>query len=146
MRALLQRVNEASVRVDGKTTGAIGTGLLVLLGVGKGDTLERARWLAEKVVSLRIFADEQGVMNRSLADLRGEILLISQFTLYADCRKGRRPSFDSAESPQIAEELYRSFAGILTELGHEPREGVFGAHMDVHLVNDGPVTVMVESP
>ncbi|MBN1443715.1 MAG: D-tyrosyl-tRNA(Tyr) deacylase [Planctomycetes bacterium] len=146
MRALLQRVHEASVRVGGRITGAIGKGLLVLLGVRKGDTADDALWLAGKVVSLRIFPDEQSAMNRSLGDVGGDILLISQFTLYADCRKGRRPSFDAAEAPESAETLYRIFAGGLEKLGHKPEEGVFGAHMDVHLVNDGPVTMMVESP
>jgi D-tyrosyl-tRNA(Tyr) deacylase len=144
MRALLQRVRRAAVEVEGEQLGAIGRGLVVLLGVGKGDTEERARKLAEKVVELRVFPDGKHPINRSLRDVGGEILLVSQFTLYADCRKGRRPSFEEAESPELAAALYRRFALALTALGFPPREGVFGAHMVVTLENDGPVTVMLE--
>jgi len=145
VRALLQRVRSARVEVDGRVAGEIGPGLVVLLGVGRGDTPERARALARKVVELRVFPDERHSMNRSLGDAGGEVLLVSQFTLYADTTRGRRPSFEAAEEPARARELYGEFAAALAGLGHPPREGVFGAHMLVSLENDGPVTVLLES-
>ena len=146
MRALLQRVRSAAVEVDGQVVGSIGRGLLVFLGVGRDDRTEDARKLAEKVVQLRIFPDEKHAMNRSLGDVEGAVLLVSQFTLYADCRKGRRPSFEGAETPEQAESLYREFAGFLERLGHPPQEGIFGAQMNVSLENEGPVTILLESP
>lgn len=146
MRALLQRVRRATVTVDGRSTGEIGSGLLVFLGVARGDGAEDARRLAAKAVQLRVFPDEHKSMNRSVTDIQGEILLISQFTLCADCRRGRRPSFDGAAAPEDARELYQEFARALVELGHRPQEGVFGAHMAVSLENDGPVTILLESP
>ncbi len=145
MRALLQRVSRASVNVGGKETGAIGSGLVVLLGIKRGDGEDDAKKLATKIIELRVFPDEKHAINRSLKDARGEILLISQFTLYADCRKGRRPSFDLAAKPPEAEALYRFFARELEKSGFKPQEGMFGAHMAVSLVGDGPVTIMLES-
>lgn len=145
MRVLLQRARRAAVDVDGRRSGAIERGLVVFLGVGKDDTEADGQWLAEKVVDLRIFPDDKHSMNRSLRDVGGEILLVSQFTLYADCRRGRRPSFDPAGDPEEAARLYRKFAAQLSDLGFPPKEGVFGAHMVVHLENDGPVTILVDS-
>lgn len=145
MRALVQRVHNASVVVDGETTGAIGPGLLILLGVHQEDTEEEAEWLARKCARLRIFADEEGLMNRSLLDTGGEALVVSQFTLYGDASGGNRPSFSTSAPPEPAEQLYELFN---ERLGHHlstPVEtGVFGAMMDVHLVNDGPVTILIE--
>ena len=146
MRALLQRVRQASVRIEKAEVGVIGPGLLVFLGVARGDRDEDARKLAEKVVQLRIFPDEKHAMNCSIADAGGDILVVSQFTLYADCRRGRRPSFDRAERPEEAEKLYREFSRALAGLGHRPQEGKFGARMAVSLENDGPVTILLESP
>ncbi len=145
MKALLQRVRTASVEVDGEIVSSIDKGLLVLLGVGKGDTEEDCKKLAAKVVDLRIFPDENHSMNRSLLDSGGEVLLVSQFTLQADCRRGRRPSFTGAEEPALAEEMYKAFAAHLLSSGVSTREGVFGAHMNVRLDNDGPVTIMLDS-
>jgi D-tyrosyl-tRNA(Tyr) deacylase len=145
MRAVVQRVRSARVEVEGQTTGAIGRGLVVLLGVASGDGDEEVSYLANKVLHLRVFPDERLPMNRSLMDVGGEILLVSQFTLYGDCRKGRRPSFDRAEAPAGAELLYRRFADFLTRAGHTPQEGVFGASMVVSLENDGPVTLLIDS-
>lgn len=144
MRALLQRVRSAAVDVDGETVAAIGPGLLIFLGVGRGDVRESASRLAEKIVHLRVFPDAERSLNRSIAESGGEILLVSQFTLYADCRRGRRPSFDLAAPPAEAEALYREFAKALSSLGCEPREGIFGANMQVRLQNDGPVTLWLE--
>lgn len=144
MRALLQRVSRAAVRVDGRTVGTIEGGLVVLLGVRDGDTTAEARWLADKLVGLRIFEGESGKFDLSLDDVGGALLVVSQFTLYADTRKGRRPSFSAAARPEIAEELYDWFVSYLRESGHVVETGVFGAMMDVELVNDGPVTIMVE--
>lgn len=146
MRVVLQRVTEASVSVDGKREGAIGEGLLVLLGCGHHDGEEEIKYLAEKLVNLRIFADAEGRMNRSLLDLGGSMLIVSQFTLYADTRKGRRPSFVEAMKPDQAEVLYEGFCDYVSSLGIEVQKGVFGAHMRVDLVNDGPVTMVLESP
>ena len=139
MRAVVQRVSRASVAVDGAVVGSIGPGLLVLLGVAPDDTAEQVRWLADKVVNLRIFGDDEGKMNRSLLDAGGGCLVVSQFTLYGDARKGTRPSYEAAARPEHAEPLYERFADRLGA-----RRGVFGAHMEVELVNDGPVTVLVE--
>jgi len=144
MKVVLQRVSEASVRVDGKLTGSIDRGYVVLLGIGEGDTKEQIDKMVEKIRKLRIFADENDKINLSVEDIDGEILVVSQFTLYADCKKGNRPSFTNAGSPGLAEELYDYFIeasrGKFKKVGH----GVFGAHMRVSLVNDGPFTVILE--
>jgi D-tyrosyl-tRNA(Tyr) deacylase len=144
MRVVLQRVSQASVTVEGTVSGAIQQGLVLLLGVGHDDSETALNWLAEKCVNLRIFEDEQGKMNRSLLDVGGSILLISQFTLYGRCEKGRRPDFMQAAAPQKAETMYQQFGARLQELGVEVAWGVFGAHMDLALVNDGPVTMLLE--
>ena len=144
MRAVIQRVSEAGVTVEGKVTGAIGKGLLVLLGVGYGDTEDTARALAAKVAKLRIFNDPQGKMNLSVEDVAGGVLVVSQFTLLADTRKGNRPSFTDAAPPEEANRLYELFADAVAALGLPVAKGVFGAHMDVRLVNDGPVTIVME--
>jgi D-tyrosyl-tRNA(Tyr) deacylase len=146
VRAVVQRVSSARVEVDGEVTGAIGRGLLVLLGVGQGDADKQAIWLAEKIAGLRIFEDADGKMNLSVQDIGGWILVVSQFTLYGDCRKGRRPSFTEAAPPDLAERLYQVFVSHLRALGVPVETGVFQAHMDVHLVNEGPVTMIVEAP
>ena len=146
MRAVLQRVSRARVTVGDETTGEIGPGLLVLLGVAPTDTPEQARWLADKVVGLRIFNDADGKMNRSLLDVGGSALVVSQFTLYGDCRKGRRPSFDAAASAEQARSLYEHFVAVARDSGAHVETGVFQAMMAVSLVNDGPVTFMLESP
>ena len=145
MRAVIQRVSEASVRVDGIVVGAIGPGLLVLLGVGKDDTPADVDVLADKVPGLRIFEDQAGKMNLSLLDTSKAILLVSQFTLYANTRKGRRPSFFDAKAPGEAEALIRLFAQRCRDRGLTVQEGVFAADMKVHLVNDGPVTLWLDS-
>jgi D-aminoacyl-tRNA deacylase len=145
MRAVVQRVSEAWVRVDGREVGRIGRGLLVLLGVGREDGDRDADQLAEKVVNLRIFADEAGHMNRSLLEVSGELLVVSQFTLYGDARKGRRPSFVNAAPPSDAERLYRRFIDQAGANGLHVASGVFQAMMDVGLVNEGPVTILLDS-
>ena len=145
MRALLRRVTEATVRVDGAPVGQIASGLLVLLGVGQKDTDRDAAFLADKVAHLRIFSDEAGKMNLSLLQTRRAALVVSQFTLYADTRGGRRPSFIGAAPPKEAERLYEAFCEKLLEAGVRVERGVFAAHMQVALVNDGPVTVLLES-
>ena len=145
MRAVIQRVSEASVVVEGQVVGAVGAGLLVLLGVGQGDGVEEARLLAEKTAQLRIFSDDEGKFNRSLADVGGGALVVSQFTLYADTRKGRRPSFTDAAPPELAEPLVRAYADALRAQGVEVATGVFGAMMRVSLVNEGPVTIILDS-
>jgi D-tyrosyl-tRNA(Tyr) deacylase len=144
MRAVIQRVSEASVTVDGKVTGAIGKGLLVLLGVGHADTETTAQALAAKIVKLRIFSDTEGKMNLSVQDVAGGVLVVSQFTLLADTRKGNRPSFTDAAPPEIGNSLYEEFCRALAGLGVPVAKGVFGAHMDVRLANDGPVTIVME--
>jgi D-tyrosyl-tRNA(Tyr) deacylase len=143
--AVVQRVAHSSVRVDGSTVATIGPGLNVLLGVADGDGEREADDLAAKVVNLRIFADERGKMNRSLIDTGGELLVVSQFTLLGDCRKGRRPSFVEAAEPALARRLYRHFVDRTRELGIETRTGRFGAEMTVEIVNDGPVTLLLDS-
>ena len=145
MRAVLQRVSEAAVSVAGETVAAIGPGLLVLVGVGRGDVEADAESVADKVVHLRIFEDDSGHMNRSVLDTGGAVLVVSQFTLYGDTRRGRRPGFSSAAAPEEAKPLYRSFVARLSAAGLEVREGVFGAMMDVRLVNRGPVTLLIDS-
>jgi D-tyrosyl-tRNA(Tyr) deacylase len=145
MRAVLQRVSQASVTVGDEVVGAIGQGLLILLGVGVGDSYAEARLLAEKTANLRIFADEEGRFNRSLLDVGGEALVVSQFTLYADTRRGRRPSFSDAAPPEIAAPLVDIFADELRRLGVAVSTGRFGAMMRVALVNDGPVTILLDS-
>lgn len=145
MRVVLQRVSEASVRIEGETVGAIGPGLVVLAGFHNGDDGDTVTWMAEKLANLRIFADERGRMNRSLLDMGGEALVVSQFTLYGDARKGRRPSFIKAARPEIAVPLYETFVEALEGLLPDPvQTGRFGAMMDVALVNDGPVTLVIE--
>jgi D-tyrosyl-tRNA(Tyr) deacylase len=145
MRAVIQRVSEASVEVDGQVVGRTGPGLLVLLGVGHGDTAEEARQLAEKTAGLRIFSDAEGKFNLSLLDVRGGALVVSQFTLYADTRRGRRPGFSDAAAPELAAPLVEAYAAALGALGAPVATGVFGAHMRVALVNDGPVTIILDS-
>ena len=144
MRALVQRVRKGSVSVDGKTLAQIGQGLVILLGVGEGDSEAEARWLASKCAHLRVFADEQGKMNRSLLETQGEAIVVSQFTLYGDVQKGRRPSFVHAAPPEHAEPLVERFAAILQEEGVPTQTGSFGAMMLVEIENDGPVTLMLE--
>ncbi|MFN2114966.1 MAG: D-aminoacyl-tRNA deacylase [Anaerolineae bacterium] len=144
MRALIQRVSGASVQVDGETVGAIGPGLVVLLGVRDGDTEAEAKWLANKILGLRVFEGADGKFDQSLAHVGGALLVISQFTLYGDTRKGRRPSFGAAARPEAAEDLYEWFTEYVRGRGFEVETGVFGAMMDVALVNTGPVTLMLE--
>jgi D-tyrosyl-tRNA(Tyr) deacylase len=146
MRVVIQRVKLARVEVDGQVTGAIGPGLLVLLGIAKTDAVKDAAYLAEKILHLRIFPDSDGKMNRSVAEAGGSLLVVSQFTLYGDCRKGRRPSFDLAASPQEAARLYQYFVDMVREGSVPVETGVFQAAMQVHLVNDGPVTIICDSP
>lgn len=146
MKALLQRVQHASVTVDGQLISQIGPGLLVLLGVGPDDTEKEAEFLADKAARLRIFQDENDKMNLSLLDVDGEMLVVSQFTLYADCRKGKRPSFTGAAAPAHADALYEYFQNCVRDLGvKQVRHGVFGADMKVDLLNDGPVTIMLDT-
>ena len=146
MRVVVQRVSRASVRIAGETVGAIGRGLLVLLGVTHEDTLADVHWLAEKTVGLRVFDDGEGKMNLGVTDVAGSVLVVSQFTLYGDCRKGRRPSFIQAAPPDIAVPLYEAFIDAMRALGVPVETGRFGAMMDVELVNDGPVTLILEHP
>ena len=145
MRACIQRVSEAQVTVEGEVTGQIGRGLVVLLGVGHDDGDAELDWLAEKVIGLRIFEDETGKMNRSLVEVGGVMLVVSQFTLYGDCRKGRRPSFTSAAPPEVAERMYESFVSKVRAAGIEVATGRFREHMLVSLVNDGPVTLWIDT-
>jgi D-aminoacyl-tRNA deacylase len=145
MRAVVQRVTRASVVVDGAVVGAIDRGLMVLLGAGQGDGEEQARFLADRVVGLRIFEDEQGRMNRALSEVGGALLLVSQFTLYCDVRRGRRPSFVDALEPEKARELMEVFAEAVRELGILVQTGIFGARMEVELINAGPVTLILDT-
>lgn len=144
MRAVVQRVKKASVSVDGRTVGAIGPGLTILLGVKEGDTEEEARWLASKIATLRIFADNEGKLNRSVLDIGGRALVVSQFTLYADCRRGRRPSFVEAARPEVADPLLSRFVEFLRGEGLTVETGIFQAEMLVEIHNDGPVTIILE--
>ncbi len=146
MRAVVQRVSRARVSVTGNVVGEIGQGLLVLLAAAHGDGPEQVRWMAEKISGLRVFGDEAGKMNLGLTDVRGEMLVVSQFTLYGDCRKGKRPSFTGSAPPDAAVALYKDFIHAVRKLGVHVEEGIFGAMMDVELVNDGPVTLIVDSP
>ena len=145
MRAVVQRVRSCRVVVAGETVGEIGPGLLVLLGIRTGDGPDQVRWMADKIVNLRILEDAQGKMNVSVADARGSILVVSQFTLYGDCQKGRRPSFIDAARPEVAEPLYESFVNAIKLHGVPVATGRFGADMQVELVNDGPVTIVIDT-
>ena len=145
MRAVLQRVRRASVTIDQETVGEIGNGILLLLGISERDGKEEVAYLAEKCVGLRIFEDSEGKMNRSLADVGGKMLIVSQFTLYADCKKGKRPSFTGAARPEHAIPLYESFVETVEEKGINVQTGVFGADMLVSLENDGPVTILLDT-
>src|SRR6202142_4544519 len=144
MRALLQRVSRASVSVDGNVISSIGKGLLILLGIGHGDGEDQARFLAEKIANLRVFQDEQGKTNLSVLDIKGEAIVVSQFTLYADARKGRRPSFTEAAGPEIAAPLVERFVELLRGRGVPTQTGRFGEHRTVEIQNDGPVTIWLE--
>jgi len=144
VRIVLQRVTTASVEVDGKVVGQIGRGLLALVGVAHEDTDDEARWLADKTAELRIFPDDQGKMNRSLIDVGGSALVVSQFTLLGDCRKGRRPAFTAAGHPDLADRLYLRYADFIADRGIHVQRGVFAADMKVSLVNDGPVTMVID--
>ncbi|MBO5198441.1 MAG: D-tyrosyl-tRNA(Tyr) deacylase [Lachnospiraceae bacterium] len=144
MRVVIQRVKKAEVSVEGTVIGKVGLGYLVLLGVGEGDDEQTVRTYADKMLKLRIFADENGKTNKSLADVGGGLLIVSQFTLYADCRKGNRPSFVKAGTPERAKELYEYFTAYCTEQGYEAQTGEFGAHMEISLVNDGPFTIVLD--
>ena len=145
MRAVLTRVKYASVTIDGQTVGKIGPGFLILLGVGPEDTEEHARVLAEKALGLRIFEDENGKMNLGLDAVQGQVLVVSQFTLYGNCRKGRRPSFTEAAGPELGNALYEKFLSICRDLGYPPQHGRFGADMKVESLNDGPVTLILDT-
>ena len=143
MKLVIQRVNQASVTIENKLYSSIEKGLLVLFGVEKDDSEEMLEHFAQKLLKLRIFEDEQGKMNKSVLDIRGEMLVVSQFTLCADCKKGTRPSFDNAKEPKIAKEYYEKFVEILKKSGINIKTGVFGAHMEVALLNNGPVTIIL---
>ena len=145
MRAVLTRVNSASVTIDGQVVGRIGKGFLILLGVGPNDTEKECRYLAEKALSLRIFTDDQDKMNLGLSDVGGQVLVVSQFTLYGNCRKGRRPSFVEAAGPELGNRLYEQFLKDCEDLGFPPQHGEFGAHMQVESVNNGPVTLILDT-
>ena len=145
MRAVLTRVTSASVTIDGQVAGQIGKGFLILLGVGPEDTEQTCRYLAEKALSLRVFEDENGKMNLGLSDVDGQVLVVSQFTLYGNCRKGRRPSFVGAADPELGNRLYEQFLQECRRLGYEPQHGRFGADMKVASVNDGPVTLILDT-
>jgi len=145
MRAVVQRVRAARVEVEGRTVGEIGRGFLVLLGVAKGDTAREAEWMAQKLAGLRLFEDAEGKMNLGLEEVGGAILIVSQFTLLGDCRKGRRPSFTEAAPPEEADRLYQLVVGKMKTNGLRVETGVFQAHMQVHLTNDGPVTLLLDT-
>lgn len=145
MRAVVQRVKSASVSIDGRVTGSIGKGLVVLLGIHELDGNAEAKWMADKIINLRIFADAEEKMNLSLSDIEGEMLIVSQFTLYGDCRKGRRPGYSGAAPPEIAEPVYDNFVRQVVSRGISTATGTFQAMMEVSLVNDGPVTLLLDS-
>ena len=145
MRAVVTRVKSASVTIDGQVVGNIGQGFLILLGVGPNDTEKECRYLAEKILGLRVFEDENEKMNLGLEAVNGQVLVVSQFTLYGNCRKGRRPSFVEAAPPALGEELYERFLQLCRELGYPPQHGQFGADMQVASVNDGPVTLLLDT-
>ena len=145
MRAVLTRVRSASVTIDGRVNGSISRGFLILLGVGPNDTERECRYLAEKALGLRVFEDENGKMNLGLDAVGGQVLVVSQFTLYGNCRKGRRPSFTDAANPELGNTLYEKFLEICAELGYPPQHGEFGADMQVESVNDGPVTLILDT-
>ncbi|MCF6461359.1 D-aminoacyl-tRNA deacylase [Clostridium sp. Cult3] len=145
MRAVVQRVLNANVKVNGDTVGKIGKGLLVFLGIGEDDDNKDLEYMVEKILGLRIFEDTNSKMNLSLLDVEGEILVISQFTLYGDVRKGKRPSFSSSARPEMAESMYNKFIAMCKERGIKAEEGIFGADMKVELINDGPVTILIDS-
>ena len=145
MRAVLTRVRSASVTIDGELVGQIGKGFLILLGVGPEDTEKECRYLAEKALGLRVFEDENGKMNLGLSDVGGQVLVVSQFTLYGNCRKGRRPSFTDAANPDLGNRMYEKFLSYCEELGFPPQHGRFGADMKVSSVNDGPVTLILDT-
>ena len=143
MKLVIQRVNSASVTIENKIYSSINKGLLVLFGVEKDDSEDMLEYFAQKLLKLRIFEDEKGKMNKSVLDIEGEILVVSQFTLCADCKKGTRPSFDNAKEPKIAKEYYEKFVEILKKSGLNVKTGVFGAHMQIELINNGPVTIIL---
>jgi D-tyrosyl-tRNA(Tyr) deacylase len=145
MRMVCQRVSEAKVTVNNETVGSIGKGLLVYLGVGKGDTIDDAQFMSDKIVNLRIFPDEAGKMNLNVQDVAGAILLISNFTLHGDCRKGRRPGFDAAAEPALAQQLYEKVADLIAAQGVPVEKGIFGEYMHVTSINDGPVNFLLDS-
>jgi len=145
MRSVVQRISKGKVVVDDKVTGEIDNGLLIFLGVAKEDTIQDVKYMAEKVVNLRIFEDEDEKMNLSVIDIEGKVLAVSQFTLMGDCRKGRRPNFTEAAKPEMADELYKAFINECEKLGVKVETGVFQAHMMVHSINDGPVTMLIDS-
>jgi D-tyrosyl-tRNA(Tyr) deacylase len=145
MRGVIQRVKSAAVRVENQTVGQIGAGLMVLIGVGQEDDMDDVKWLADKILNLRVFEDDQAKMNLSVANIGGELLLVSQFTLFGDCRKGRRPSFSEAASPETAKAMFDSLTEYLQKTGIKVETGLFQADMDVELVNNGPVTLLLDS-
>jgi D-tyrosyl-tRNA(Tyr) deacylase len=145
MRCVIQRVSQATVKVNEKVVGEIRTGLLALIGIGTEDNEQDIEWLAEKIIGLRVFEDKEGKMNLSLSDIQGEILLVSQFTLFGDCRKGKRPSFSDAASPEIAKTLFEKLVAVLRSKGQKVETGEFQANMEVMLVNQGPVTILLDS-
>ena len=145
MRVVIQRVRHASVTIDGVQKSAIGQGLLVLVGIEEADGTDDSAWLVKKAVGLRIFDDADGVMNLSVKDIGGEVLVVSQFTLYGNCRKGRRPSFTDAANPELGERLYEQFLADCASLGYPPQHGRFGADMKVESINDGPVTLILDT-
>ena len=145
MRAVLTRVKSASVTIDGACVGSIGKGFLILLGVGPNDTERECRYMAEKALGLRIFEDENGKMNLGLEAVQGEVMVVSQFTLYGNCRKGRRPSFTDAAGPELGNAMYEKFLSVCEELGYPPQHGRFGADMKVESINDGPITLILDT-
>lgn len=145
MRMVLQRVLQANVAIEGRVVSKTGKGLLVYLSIGRGDTISDAQFMADKIVNLRIFADEAGKMNRSVREVGGAILLVSNFTLHGDCRKGRRPGFDAAAEPAMAEQLYEKVIELVSEQGVQVERGVFGEQMEISSINDGPVTFILDS-